>query len=337
MDAVSPADNDGEANHHWRGHTAFVKNIPIIIGRKQHFYMVALSSIFSSPDCQPAHAQSRIMGRLLLIGITMSQTALPGIYIPHGGGPCFFMDWPGDPHLWDEMGQFLRGLGTTLPARPKAIVVVSAHWEEEAFTLTGGTHPSLFFDYYGFPPHTYELKYPAPGDPALAERVSTLLSAAGLPARIDRERGFDHGMFIPLLLTYPEADIPVIQLSLKTGLDPALHLGAGKALAPLREEGVLLLGSGMSFHNMQGFFHGGFDHPSRQFDEWLTRAAAAPQAERESLLQQWDQAPGARASHPREEHLLPMMVIAGAGGSAPGSKIFECDIKGSTISAFSFT
>ncbi len=268
--------------------------------------------------------------------IPMSQTKLPSVYIPHGGGPCFFMDWPDDPHLWDEMGQFLRGLGSSLPARPKAIVVVSAHWEEEVFSVTGAAHPPLFFDYYGFPPHTYELKYPAPGNPELAERVALLLRGAGLPAKIDRERGFDHGVFIPLLLTYSEADIPVIQLSLKAGLDPALHLAAGNALAPLRDEGVLLLGSGMSFHNMQGFFRGGFDHPSRQFDEWLTMTATAPQAERETLLQHWDEAPGARASHPREEHLLPMMVIAGAGGNAPGSKIFETDIKGSTISAFSF-
>ncbi|MBV8635088.1 MAG: dioxygenase [Burkholderiaceae bacterium] len=266
----------------------------------------------------------------------MITPTLPSVYIPHGGGPCFFMDWPGDPHLWDEMGQFLRGLGAMLPARPKAIVVVSAHWEEDAFSLTGSAQPPLFFDYYGFPPHTYELKYPAPGDPALAGRIATLLGDAGLPARIDPQRGFDHGMFVPLLLIYPEADIPVVQLSLKAGLDPAIHLAAGKALASLREEGVLLLGSGMSFHNMQGFFRGGFDLPSRQFDAWLAAAAAAPQAEREALLREWDKAPGARASHPREEHLLPLMVIAGAGGNVPGRKVFEGDIKGSTISAFSF-
>ena len=266
----------------------------------------------------------------------MSQSSLPSIYIPHGGGPCFFMEWPGDPHLWDEMGAFLRNLGTQLPARPKAIVVISAHWEEEAFSVTGAANPALFYDYYGFPPHTYELQYPAPGDPALAQRIAAMLQGAGLPARVDTQRGFDHGMFIPLLLCYPEADIPVVQLSLKAGLDPQRHLAAGKALAPLRREGVLLLGSGMSFHNMQGFFRGGFDHPSRQFDQWLTQAASAHGNERATLLQQWETAPGARASHPREEHLLPLMVTAGAGSDAPGRKIFEGDIKGSTISAFSF-
>ncbi len=266
----------------------------------------------------------------------MSELTLPSVYIPHGGGPCFFMEWPGEPHLWDEMGQFLRNLGSQLPARPKAIVVVSAHWEEEAFSVTGLTRPPLFYDYYGFPPHTYALQYPAPGDPSLAQRIAALLGDAGLPARVDNQRGFDHGVFIPLLLVYPEADIPVVQLSLKVGLDPETHLAAGRALAPLRDEGVLLLGSGMSFHNMQGFFRGGFDHPSRQFDNWLTHASTGGQVERVALLRRWEDAPGARDSHPREEHLLPLMVVAGAAGEAPGRKIFECDIKGSTISAFSF-
>lgn len=261
--------------------------------------------------------------------------AIPSIYIPHGGGPCFFMDWPGDPHLWDKMGAFLRGLGSSLPVRPKAIVVVSAHWEETAFTVTGSALPPLFFDYYGFPAHTYDLRYPAPGEPQLAQRIVELLTAAGLPAGLDAQRGFDHGMFIPLLLMFPEANIPVVQLSLKTGLDPHDHIAAGKALAALREEGVLLLGSGMSFHNMQGFFHGGFDHPSRQFDTWLSQAAQAAPERRDEMLGNWEHAPGARQSHPREEHLLPMMVIAGASDHA-GQKIFECDIKGSTISAFSF-
>ncbi|HEY8025137.1 MAG TPA: class III extradiol ring-cleavage dioxygenase [Burkholderiaceae bacterium] len=260
---------------------------------------------------------------------------MPSIYIPHGGGPCFFMDWPGDPHLWDKMGAFLRGLGSSLPVKPKAIVVVSAHWEETAFTVTGSARPPLFFDYYGFPAHTYDLRYPAPGEPQLAQRIVELLTAAGLPAGLDAQRGFDHGMFIPLLLMFPEANIPVVQLSLKTGLDPHDHLAAGKALGALRDEGVLLLGSGMSFHNMQGFFHGGFTHPSRQFDTWLSQAADAAPARRDEMLGNWEHAPGARQSHPREEHLLPMMVIAGASDHA-GKKIFECDIKGSTISAFSF-
>lgn len=263
-------------------------------------------------------------------------TRLPSIYIPHGGGPCFFMEWPGDPHLWDKMGTFLRGLGASLPVRPKAIVVVSAHWEEEAFSVIAQPQPPLLYDYHGFPPHTYKLAYPAPGDPALAQRIIGLLGDAGLPASREVQRGFDHGVFIPLLLIQPQADIPVVQLSLKAGLDPQIHLAAGRALAPLRDEGVLLLGSGMSFHNMQGFFQGGFDHPSRQFDHWLSQAVAGSEEERNQALTRWAQAPGARQCHPREEHLLPLMVVAGAAGTASGRKIFEDSIKGSTISAFSF-
>jgi aromatic ring-opening dioxygenase catalytic subunit (LigB family) len=232
------------------------------------------------------------------------------------------------------MGEFLRGLGKQLP-RPKAIIVVSAHWEEDAFTVTESQNPSLLYDYYGFPAHTYQLQYPAKGSPQLATRIRQLLNAAGLPAAGNAQRGFDHGMFIPLLLVYPDADIPVVQLSLKTGLDPATHIRAGQALAELRKEGILFVGSGMSFHNMQGFFHGGFDHPSHQFDQWLTDAATDT-SHRDAKLADWANAPGARACHPREEHLLPMMVIAGTATAERGQKIFACDIKGATISAFLF-
>jgi aromatic ring-opening dioxygenase catalytic subunit (LigB family) len=263
-------------------------------------------------------------------------TILPTLYLPHGGGPCFFMDWPGDPHTWNEMGAFLRGVGKAI-IRPKAIVVISAHWEAAEFTVTSNPHPPMLFDYYGFPAHTYQLKYPAPGAPELAQRIQDLLNAAGLPARADAQRGFDHGVFIPLLLAYPAADIPIVQLSLKTGLDPAPHIQAGLALAELRAEGVLIIGSGMSFHNMQGFFNGGFEHPSKQFDQWLSAAIAQPDARtRNNLLTEWKKAPGALDCHPRSEHLLPLMVVAGAAGKLEGRKMFECEIKGSTISAFSF-
>lgn len=261
---------------------------------------------------------------------------LPALYLPHGGGPCFFMDWPDDPHTWDRMGDFLRGLGKMFP-RPRAIIVISAHWEADEFTVTSNPHPPLIFDYYGFPAHTYQLQYPAPGFPELAARIQDLLSAAGLAARADAQRGFDHGVFIPLLLAYPTADIPIVQLSLKSGLDPITHILAGQALAALRDEGVLIVGSGMSFHNMQGFFKGGFAQPSRQFDQWLSSAVAHPQAgTRNAALADWVNAPGALECHPRSEHLLPLMVVAGAGGEQAGSKIFEDHIKGSTISAFKF-
>jgi aromatic ring-opening dioxygenase catalytic subunit (LigB family) len=180
-------------------------------------------------------------------------TRMPTWFIPHGGGPCFFMDW-NPPRAWDKMAAFLKGVAATLPRRPEAILVVSAHWLESGFHVTSAPRPELIYDYYGFPPHTYALKYPASGEPRLASRIAELLGQANLASHADPSRGFDHGMFIPLMLMFPEADIPVVQVSLRRDLDPARHLQAGQALAPLRDEGVLILGSGMSFHNMRGLW-----------------------------------------------------------------------------------
>jgi len=264
-------------------------------------------------------------------------TIQPTHFIPHGGGPCFFMDW-NPPHAWDRMAAYLRGIAATLPEKPRAILMVSAHWQEAAFTVTTSAAPVLLFDYYGFPPHTYELKYPAPGEPALAERVVELLEAAGLSAGRDAERGFDHGMFIPLLLMFPKAEIAVVQLSLKHGLDPAEHLDAGRALAALREEGVLIVGSGMSFHNMRGYGDPRFGPVSDEFDAWLGAAVEAAPAVRDELLAGWEQAPQARLCHPlrAEEHLLPLMVAAGAAGADEGRKVFSDRVMETTLSGFSF-
>ncbi len=261
-------------------------------------------------------------------------TALPSFFLPHGAGPCFFMDWT-PPEAWDRMAAYLRGLADGLPARPKAVLVVSAHWLAPAFTVTSAAAPELIFDYYGFPEHTYRLTYPAPGDPALAARVVELLQGAGLPAAEDAGRGFDHGVFIPLKLVLPEADVPVVALSLRADLDPAAHLAAGRALAPLREEGVLILGSGMSFHNMRGYGDPRFTAPSESFDAWLTEIAAEPAA-RDQALAAWAEAPGGLQSHPcgQEEHLLPLMVAAGAGG--PGRRDFTDRIMEVALSAFRF-
>jgi len=261
----------------------------------------------------------------------------PTHFIPHGGGPCFFMDW-NPPHAWDRMAAYLRGIAATLPEKPRAILMVSAHWQEAAFTVTTGAAPAMFFDYYGFPPHTYELRYPAPGEPALAERVVGLLEAAGLPAGRDAERGFDHGMFIPLLLMFPQAEVPVVQLSLRRGLDPAEHIAAGRALSSLREEGVLIVGSGMSFHNMRGYGDPRFGPVSDQFDAWLSASVEAVPAERDALLTQWEHAPQARLCHPprAEEHLLPLMVAAGAAGADAGRKVFSDRVMETTLSGFSF-
>lgn len=261
----------------------------------------------------------------------------PTLFIPHGAGPCFFMDW-NPPTAWNRLADYLRGLAATLPERPQAIVMVSAHWLEADFQITGAARPELIYDYYGFPPHTYELRYPAPGAPALAEQVTALLDGHGLAARIDRQRGFDHGMFIPLKLVFPEADIPVIQLSLRHDLDPRAHLEAGRALAPLRDQGVLIIGSGMSFHNMRGYGDARFTPVSEEFDRWLTEAVEAEPAERYRRLADWTQAPGARLCHPprAEEHLIPLMVAAGAAGDDPGRRAFTDQVLDVALSAFHF-
>src|SRR5690554_4026774 len=261
----------------------------------------------------------------------------PVLYIPHGAGPCFFMDWnPAD--TWLGMGNFLKGIAATLPQQPKAIVLVSAHWLEPQFSVTGHARPELIYDYYGFPAHTYELTYPAPGQPQLAEQVAQLLNGAGMPAQVDAERGFDHGMFIPLKLMFPGADIPVIQLSLRHDLDPEAHLEAGRALAALRDDSILIVGSGMSFHNMRAYGDSRFSAISDEFDAWLTRAVESPGAEREQLLKSWAEAPHAYLCHPQgdEEHLIPLLVAAGAGGKEAGQKIYSERVMQTTISAFRF-
>lgn len=260
----------------------------------------------------------------------------PAIYLPHGGGPCFFMDWPPGRDPWARMGDFLRSLLSSLPQRPKAILVVSGHWEEMNFAVNTGEAPPLLYDYYGFPEHTYQLKYPAPGAPALAQRVRALLGEAGLPSQEDASRGFDHGVFVPFLLVDPEATIPVLQVSLQRSLDPALHIAAGKALAALRDDGVLIVGSGMSYHNMRGF-GAGFEAASERFDDWLTGAVTDEDPQRrDTALSQWQDAPDARTCHPREEHLLPLMVVAGAAAGDRGRKIFQDRIPNVTVSAFRF-
>jgi aromatic ring-opening dioxygenase catalytic subunit (LigB family) len=216
--------------------------------------------------------------------------------------------------------------------------MVSAHWQEPAFSVTSGAKPGMIFDYYGFPPHTYELRYPAPGDPRLAERIVGLLGQAHLPAQADPQRGFDHGMFIPLMLMFPDADIPVVQLSLRHDLDPQAHLQAGQALAALRDEGVLIVGSGMSFHNMRAYGDPRFGPISDEFDHWLTAAVEAAPQQRLQALADWAQAPSARLCHPprAEEHLLPLMLVAGAATDDAGQRVFTDRVLETTLSAFRF-
>jgi aromatic ring-opening dioxygenase catalytic subunit (LigB family) len=266
----------------------------------------------------------------------MSSTQ-PTFFVPHGAGPCFFMDW-NPPDAWDRMEAFLRGIRETLPEQPKAILLVSAHWLEPAFSTTSGGQPDLIYDYYNFPPHTYELTYPAPGQPALAQRVVELLQQAGLPAATDADRGFDHGMFIPLKLMFPEAEIPVVQLSLRQDLDAEAHLQAGRALQSLRDEGVLIVGSGMSFHNMRGYRDPRFGPISDEFDAWLAQTVEADPAVRWQALAHWDQAPRARECHPerQEEHLLPLMLAAGAAGDDQGRHVFVDRVLETSLSGYRF-
>jgi aromatic ring-opening dioxygenase catalytic subunit (LigB family) len=247
------------------------------------------------------------------------------------------MDWTWGPaETWDATKRFLEGLAATLPEPPKALVVISGHWEEPAFTASAVAKPELIFDYSGFPEHTYRLTWPAPGDPELATRARDLLTDAGLPAGLSANRGFDHGVFVPLKVAFPEAQIPVVTLSLAASLDPPLHLAAGRALAPLRDEGVLIVGSGMSFHNLRGYFKAETAERARAFDAWLTAAVESPEVERDALLTAWREGPFAAYAHPREEHLIPLMVAAGAGGGAPGSRIFTDEPMGAAISAYRF-
>jgi len=267
----------------------------------------------------------------------MGKNNLPALYIPHGGGPCFFMDWTrGPPDTWNRMADWLRSIDGSLPSRPEALLVISAHWEANLPTVTSAAAPTLVYDYYGFPPHTYELRWPAPGSPRVAARARGLLAAAGLEAREDPERGLDHGVFVPLKVAYPDAQLPTVQLSLRVGLDPAEHLAIGRALAPLREEGVLIVGSGMSYHNMRGFMTAPAREHSARFDAWLAETITEPAATRDAHLIEWTSAPSARESHPREEHLLPLMVVAGAAGQDVGARVFSDEVMGVVVSAFRF-
>ncbi|AMM25966.1 DODA-type extradiol aromatic ring-opening family dioxygenase [Variovorax sp. PAMC 28711] len=262
---------------------------------------------------------------------------LPTYFISHGGGP-----WP---WMKKEMGDAYARLEAALAdmprqvgRKPRAILMVSAHWEETVFTVMGNPKPPMIYDYGGFPAHTYQVHYDAPGSPDIARRVQQLVEAAGLPAAIDAERGFDHGTFSPMRAIYPEADVPVLQLSLRRGLDPAEHLALGRALAPLRDEGVLIVGSGLSYHNLRNFGPQAHD-VSKAFDDWLDAAVVqgAP-GERAAHLVNWAAAPAARIAHPREEHLIPLMVAVGAAEDDVGERVYHEDMfmGGLVVSSFRF-
>jgi len=263
------------------------------------------------------------------------------VYFSHGGGPLPILGDPGHKAMIDFMSRLPSQLRT-----PDVIVVVSAHWEEAAVTLLGSAQPPMLYDYYGFPPDAYRITYPAPGAPPLARRIGELLVQSGVPSRLDTERGFDHGLFIPLKMMYPQADVPALQISLLADLDAANHLALGKALGKaLRKalrasaaENVLVIGSGFSFHNLRAFSFDGTREPDPRndaFQEWLieTCTESRPQADREALLVDWEKAPHARYCHPREEHLLPLHVCAGIAGTG-ATLAFDDYIAGKRAVAF---
>jgi aromatic ring-opening dioxygenase catalytic subunit (LigB family) len=236
------------------------------------------------------------------------------------------------------MVDFLKQIPMSLVV-PSAILVISAHWESPVPTITGGLAPSLFYDYYGFPEEAYRIVYPAPGEPQLARRIHQLLQDQAITAGLDDRRGFDHGLFIPLKIMYPEAAIPCIQLSLLTSLRPDEHIRLGKALRQLRRENLLIIGSGFSFHNLEAFFQPPTEETraaNEAFEKWLFDTFSDKglrEEERERRLLDWDLAPGARFCHPREEHLLPLHVCYGIAGCA-ASRIYGMEIMGKKASAY---
>ena len=265
----------------------------------------------------------------------MPASRFPVYFVSHGGGPW---PWMEDRRAaFAKTVQELAALPQRLPARPKAVLVITGHWEAPQFTVSTATRPPMDYDYSGFPAHTYQLQYPAAGSPALAARVRELLQGAGIPSAEDPQRGFDHGTFVPLYLMYPDADVPVVLLSMKSSYDPGEHLRAGQALVPLRDEGVLILGSGLTYHNMRGFNQDASTRPATEFEAWLNEAIAQPDPQkRNEMLAHWQQAPAARLAHPREDHLIPLMVVAGAAGDDAGHRLFVDHVMKVPMASYEF-
>lgn len=256
------------------------------------------------------------------------------LFLSHGGGPMPLLGEAGHA----DLVACLQNIAATLP-RPSAIIVVSAHWEAETPTVTTGATPGLIYDYHGFPPESYAIRYPCPGNPPLASAIIAQLEKAGIPARADQARGLDHGVFVPLKIMYPNADIPCVQVSLLSSLDPQAHVELGRALQAVADPSVLLIGSGFSFHNMRAFFTP--ETPdARQanlaFEQWLLNTCSnrdLSEAERAERLIHWEAAPAARYCHPREEHLLPLQVCYGFAASAC-TAAFQVQVLGKAASMY---
>ena len=267
----------------------------------------------------------------------MPAARLPTYFISHGGGP-----WPWMKEqmggVYDRLEASLARMPADIGRTPRAVLMLSAHWEAPQFTVQTHAQPPMLYDYGGFPDFTYRIQYPAPGAPDVAARVREALSTAGIASQEDAARGFDHGMFAPMAVIYPDADVPVLQLSLKRGLAPDEHLALGRALAPLRDEDILIVGSGLSYHNLRAFGPAARE-PSAAFDGWLeSTLAIADAATRSATLAAWERAPAARLAHPREEHLLPLMVALGAAEGEAATRVYhEREFFGGiTVSSYRF-
>jgi len=255
------------------------------------------------------------------------------VYFSHGGGPL--------PILGDDSHKVMVDFMKELPSplrKPDAILVISAHWEESIITVMDGEKPSMYYDYFGFPDEAYQITYPAPGSPELASKIIEMLQKKEIPVRTDSQRGFDHGVFIPLKLMYPQADIPTFQISLSSRLDPTTHIKLGNALRELMKENILIIGSGFSFHNLGVFSLQGktrSDPANEAFQNWLIEVITRlpSQKEREQQMADWEKAPSARYCHPREDHLLPLHVCLGMANK-PASLIFDNYILGKRAVAF---
>lgn len=265
----------------------------------------------------------------------MSQARMPVFFVSHGGGPWPWVD--GMKQMFVKTAREFAALPSRLPAKPKAVLMITGHWEAARFSVSTSESPAMDYDYSGFPEHTYRLQYPAPGLPALASRVRELLDQAGFESADDASRGFDHGTFVPMSLMYPDAGVPVVLLSLRSDYSAAEHIRVGQAISSLRDEGVLIMGSGLTYHNMRGFGRNESTPVAEAFEAYLNDAISqADVVTRNDMLIHWEQAPGARLAHPQEDHLLPLMVIAGAAGDDVGHRVFVDHVMNVAMASYQF-
>ncbi len=261
----------------------------------------------------------------------MSQTrTLPTYFISHGGGP-----WPWVPQMrrmFSNLEASLKEMVAAWDSPPKAILMVSGHWEGAGVEVMAAPRPPMYYDYYNFPKETYDVVYPAAGAPALAQRAVDLLGAAGISAELNTQRGYDHGVFVPMSVMYPGAEVPLFQVSILASYDPEAHFNLGRALSVLRDEGVMIIGSGLSYHNL-GKLGPEAAVPSAAFDAWLTEVMTLPPNDRLARLQDWTSAPYARVCHPQEDHLVPLFVALGAAAQEPATRIYHEDKMMGGISA----